>query len=120
MIMNMMSSGGKLSASGTGNVTGGSTTTFKNLAGVDSNVNAAKVTQNLGFVPSLIIVTVKGAEDVTTIYRAEGWTTDSKSKIKGQDGMYYQLTGNAKVTATGFTLPLHFYDDGTFNWVAYE
>lgn len=124
MIINSViagSSGGKVE--GTATITQGNSKTFTRYDGDTSNVNYVTVNYNFGFEPSLIVLTLtlEDGADITTLYKKDGWTTNSITKIKVGDDYYYRLTGNARVNKTGFQLPIHYFDgDATAKWVAYE
>lgn len=123
MIINsvIVGSNGKKYAEGTGSITAGFSDQFYLLGEGVTYCGVAKVTSAIGFVPKLIIVTLKDSNvDVSTIYKSDGWTTEATSKIKTSDDTYYELKGNAKVSASGFTLPIEHYHATTFNWYAYE
>lgn len=125
MIINSVIVGGstgKKYVEGTATYTYGDFKEFINAEGNTSNGGYVVVKYNFGFIPSLIIITYAydNTTEYTTIYNKEGWTTDARTVIKLPNG-YNRLTGNAKVSATGFTLPFDYYNgDAVVNWVAYE
>lgn len=110
-------------AEGTAIITQGNSKTFTRYDGDTSNVNYVTVNYNFDFEPSLIVLTLtlEASADITTLYKKDGWTTDSITKIKVGDDYYYRLTGNARVNNSGFQLPFHYFDGTvTVKWYAYE
>lgn len=110
-------------AEGTAIITKGNSKTFTRYDGATSNANYVTVNNDIGFVPSLIVVTLslEADSDITTIYKKDSWTTDSKNTIKVGDDYYFRLTGNARVNENGFQLPFHYFDGTvTCKWYAYE
>lgn len=123
MIINSVITGGGSKVEGTATITQGASKTFTRYDGATSNANFVTVNYNFGFVPSLIVVTLtlETASDITTIYKKDSWTTDTKNTVKVGDDYYFRLTGNARVNENGFQLPFHYFDgDATAKWVAYE
>lgn len=116
-------SGGVGFAKGVGNIVRGNSKSFTRYDGDTANSNYVTINYDLGFVPSLIIVTLtlEDTSDITTIYKKDSWTTDGKNTIKVGDDYYYRLSGNARVNENGFQLPIHYFDgDAVVNWYAYE
>lgn len=123
MIINSVIAGGSGKVEGTAAIKQGNSKTFTRYDGDTSNVNYVTVNYNFDFEPSLIVLTLtlEDGADITTLYKKDGWTTDSITKIKVGDDYYYRLTGNARVSRTGFQLPIHYFDgDATAKWTAYE
>lgn len=117
----IVGSSGKKFAEGTGRVSS-DLLYFKNVSGNESNMYYVKVTKNLGFVPSFIVII--NPSDATVynkcLYNANSWTSATTNAKIETDAQYFNTGASGVVNANGFTLPFTSTPNASVEWYAYE